>query len=177
MSPSNSLTEISAAIDALATNYPRSQQSPESHAVWLANFARDLGQFPADRVRLACDNWRRGEATRMPAPGQLIKLCDALAPKPAAARMDSRPWSWGVILDAEYEGMTLREKHREIMLRAIYCGKKKGPMMINGRPALAEEMGDVWHEWRRREADYVAEAGTLQRLINERYYVADGTKG
>lgn len=71
------MSEIVNEIKALSAHYPRRTMAAGDMARWLTDYAESLTEagFDATDVRIACRNWRDGEASRMPTPGELLAYC------------------------------------------------------------------------------------------------------
>lgn len=71
--------EVRAAVTGLLCHYPDRGVTPELMPGVLRDWIDDLGRYPADIVRAACQAWRRGDNAYAPAPGQIIALAEPIA--------------------------------------------------------------------------------------------------
>ncbi len=71
--------EVRAAVTGLLCHYPDRGVPSELMPAVLRDWIDDLGRFPPDIVRAACQVWRRGDNAYAPAPGQIIALAEPIA--------------------------------------------------------------------------------------------------
>lgn len=157
--------EITDALDGLAVHCRPPLMSVDDRSRWMADWCKDLAQFPAEAIITACDRWRNGQDRKFPMPGQLIPLVRAVTPR---GDNSAAPKVWGPVSDAEYEGMTLREKARHQSLLATEATRRAGPQWRNKAPVPAEDMPPSWHDLHAKAKGHHAEAARLLNIVRER---------
>ena len=71
--------EVRAAVAGLLCHYPDRGVPPDLMPAVMRDWIDDLGRFPPDILRTACQAWRRGDNAYAPAPGQIIALAEPIA--------------------------------------------------------------------------------------------------
>ena len=71
--------EVRAAVAGLLCHYPDRGVPPDLMPAVMRDWIDDLGRFPPDILRAACQAWRRGDNAYAPAPGQIIALAEPIA--------------------------------------------------------------------------------------------------
>lgn len=65
-------------IEGLATHYPVKDMDEAAARQWASDWVEDLSEYPADIIRAAATQWRRGGERYMPTPGRFRKLADPI---------------------------------------------------------------------------------------------------
>jgi hypothetical protein len=104
-----------------------------------------------------------GDNGKFPTPGQIMPSIRAQVPSASVA--DFMPWR--PLSDAEYAGLTVREKIRHHRIMASECRMRAGPQWKHGKPIAAEDMGEMWREHRRKAAHHDQEAKRMQDMLTQ----------
>jgi len=158
--------EIAEALEGLAVHCRPPLMSVDDRSRWMADWCRDLARFPPESVRIACDRWRNGSDRKFPMPGQLIPLVKAVTLRPSDT--GSAPKVWGPISDAEYDGLSIRDKARHQRLLAMDADRRAGPQWRAGQPVAPDDMPAEWRLLRNRAAGHRKEAQRLLEIVRER---------
>lgn len=103
-----SAQQISVEVKALEAVYPfRVARSAEQYDAWLKAYVEDLQPYAIEAIKAACQQWRRGPATKFPLLGELLAAVKQNVPNHAA-----KAEAWAEPTDGEYAEMSLREKMR-----------------------------------------------------------------
>lgn len=157
--------DIIDALDSLAVHCRPPLMSVDDRSRWMADWCKDLGPFPAESIRIACDRWRNGQDRKFPMPGQLIPLVRSVTSKGTSP--SDIPKAWGPVSDDEYEAMTLREKARHQTLLAMDAINRAGPQYRHKHHIDAEDMPPEWHALQKKAAGHHAEAKRLMTIVRE----------
>lgn len=165
--------EVIEAIEALATHCRPPLMGVEERVRWTMDWCADLRDFPIDNVRMACQRWRQGDDRKFPMPGQLLPMVRATMRR---AEVSGKPEPWRPLSDAEYHGLSVREKIRHHQIMASEASCKGGPMYRqNGAGGRAEhltadQMPEKWHAARREVEFHNAEVKRLRSVIESGPY-------
>ena len=157
--------EIAEEIEALAVHCRPPLMSLEDRSRWLSDWCEDLQEYSIDAIQHACRKWRMGTSPKFPMLGQLVALIKAADHQ--RARGDKAE-AWRPLSDAEYRGLTVREKIRHHQILAHQARTKAGPMWehgMMGRPLAREEMPEKWHDLHRLADGHDAEVRRLRAMI------------
>lgn len=165
-----SKSEIIDAIEALAVHCRPPLMSIEQRELWMRDWCADLAEFPTEAVATACRKWRHSGSIKFPTAGQLLPLVRDSLEKPRAERIDV----WRPATEAEYAGMTIREKIREHTILAHDAAGRAGPMFRNTSQGLRmsgvhlapEEMPDSHHRWREEAKRHNQEIRRLRQYLS-----------
>lgn len=155
--------EIVKELRALESHYSfKVVRSGEEQERFMRDYVADLRDFDLEAIRVACAKWRQSIEKKFPTSGQLIQLIKTVQRATSGERINV---AWQPISDAEYVGLTLREKIRHHQIMAHRARREAGPMWGNGRPLEPEEMPQKWHQLHEQAAHHVAEAKRLKDTI------------
>jgi hypothetical protein len=155
--------EIVKELRALEAHYSfKVVRSGEEQERFMRDYVADLRDFDLEAIRIGCMRWRTSLAKAFPTSGQLIQLIRSVQ-RPSDGPTGSKAWE--PISDAEYNGLSLREKIRHHQIMAHRARREAGPMWANGRPLDYDEMPAKWHHLHEQAANHVAEAKRLKDAI------------
>lgn len=157
--------EIADEITALATHFPKPRRTPDEAARWLEDYVDSLEPFGLDAVKVACIDWRGGDAVSMAKPGQLAALAKRIAER-GKVKAENKPWKR--ISDEEYEALTLRDKARHhAILADCVVSERFGAIVrrVGSRDVAVLGRDPDYQNMLAAEQGHLAEARRIDDLI------------
>lgn len=147
--------EIIDALESLAVHCRLPLMDVDARSRWMQTWCEDLRDFPVEAIKTACRNWRQGEITKFPTPGQLLPMVRSALPRAKLEGSNNAPWAWPS--DAELDAMPISEQRRNHLIMASQCRSRVGPMNADREHPRPE--------WLVRAAHHDSEVGRLNGLI------------
>lgn len=158
--------DIADAIEGLAVHCRPPLMTVEDKTRWVADWCEDLREYPIDAIRLACNRWRNGNNRKFPMPGQLRPMIQAVLVRTNDPGKPNQNEQWRPLTDDEYRSLSLNGKIRHHQILAAQARQKAGPMWMNGRHMMPEDMPQEWRELRQRAANHEAEVKRLREFAS-----------